>query len=80
MARVVVDDVLVNLVGNGERVPPQAQLADKLQLFARKDFPGRVVGGVYNDGLSARAKGCRKFVAIKFPVGRMEPYEPWAGA
>ena len=49
MLGIVVEDVLVDLVGDRERAPLLAQTGDELQLFAREDLAGRVVRRVDDD-------------------------------
>jgi hypothetical protein len=39
-----VDDVLVHLVGDGERVPLPAEPRDDLELFPGEDLPGGLLG------------------------------------
>ena len=80
MAGAVIDDVLVNLVGDGEGVPAQAEFANKFQFLASEDLAGRIIGSIHNDGFGPGAEGAREFLAVKFPFRRMEAHEARAGA
>jgi len=45
-----------------------AEVADKFEFLARKDFPGGIVGGIDDNGFGPRPKGLRQFVAIETPL------------
>src|SRR5215471_9599766 len=65
----VVEDVLVDFVGNAIAVPAHAKLADKLQFSAGKDFAGRIVRGIQDDGFGVGAERRGKRLVIKRPIG-----------
>ena len=54
--RAAVDDVLVNFVGDRQRVMPLAQRGDRFELGAREHLAARVVRRVDHDRLGARAE------------------------
>jgi hypothetical protein len=60
----VVRDVLVDLVGDGDRVVLTAQRRDELQLFAREDLAGRVVRRVDDDRLGLRRERRAKLLLL----------------
>ena len=80
MAGAVIDDVLVNLVGDRKGVPAHAKFANKFQFLASENLTGRIVRSIHDDGLGARTKGARKFLAIEFPIRRMQAHKAGLGA
>ena len=61
----VVDDVLVDLVGDRDRVPLAAQRGDRLELVAREHLAGRVVRRVDDDRLGLVVERRRELVGIE---------------
>src|SRR5271157_1036057 len=51
----IVDDVLVDFVGNAVGVPAHAEIADEFEFGAGENFAGGIVGRVQDDGLGVRA-------------------------
>ena len=80
MARAVIDDVLVNFVGDGEGVPLQTEFANKFEFLESEDLARRIIGSIHDDGLGVRAEGARELFAVKFPVRRMQAHKARAGA
>ena len=76
----VVEDVLVDFVGDGEGIPAHAEIADGFEFLAGEHLAGGIVRRIDDDGLGARAKGARQFVAIEAPGGRMEAHEARRGS
>jgi len=66
----IIDDVLVDFVGDAVGVPAHAEIADEFEFGAREHFAGGIVGRVKDDGLGVRAKGGGEFPFVKGPVGR----------
>ena len=64
MLRPVVQDVLVDLVGDGVAVPAPAEPPDVFQLVAGEDLPGRIVWRVDDNRLGVLVEGGREFTAI----------------
>ena len=80
MSSPIIDDVLINLIGDGKSVPAQAEFANKFEFFERKNFPRRIIGRVDDDGLGVGTKSSRELVAVKLPIGRMQAHKARAGA
>ena len=70
--RAVVDDVLVDLVGEREQVVLQADRGDQLQLVAAEDLAGRVVGRVDDDRPRPGPDRGAQLVGVDRPVGLVE--------
>ena len=68
----VIKDVLVDLVRDGQHVPPAAQRGDGLELAAAEDLAGRVVRRVDDDRPRPRAERGGQRLRIERPVGRMQ--------
>src|SRR5262249_36591898 len=68
----VVDDVLVDLVGDGEQVVAEGQIGDLLQLRRREDLAGGVVGAVEDDGPRARGDRLPQPIRVEGERGRLE--------
>ena len=80
VAEPVVRDVLVDLVGEHDRVPALAQLGDHLELVAREHLAGRVVRRVDHDAARARVERGRELTLVERPVRRRERHGPRHGA
>ena len=65
----LVDDVLVDLVGDRNRVPFAAEGRDRLELGAGEHFAGRIVRCVQDDGLRPVIERSRELVRIERPIG-----------
>src|SRR5947207_1474568 len=68
----VVEDVLVDLVGDGKRVPLDAEVGDAAELLAAENLTGGIVGRVDDDGLGARIECGRELVRVEAPVRRTQ--------
>ncbi len=62
-----VDQVFVYLVGNSQSVPPLAESRDELELLAREDLPGRIVGRIDDDGLGPGSEGGGQLIGVESP-------------
>ncbi len=80
VAEPVVRDVLVDLVGEHDRVPALAQFGDHLELVAREHLAGRVVRRVDHDAARALVERGRELPLVERPVRRRERYGPRHGA
>ena len=69
MAFAVVGDVLVDFVGDGERIELLTESGDESQFFARKNFAGRIVWRVQDDGFGPLGKRGAEFIGVERPVG-----------
>ena len=76
----VVNNVLVNFIGDGEGVPAHAEVADEFQLLAREYFSRGIVRRVDDDGFGLGAERAREFVAVEIPVRRLKLHEARRGA
>ena len=63
----IVEDVLVDFVGDAVGVPANAEIADEFEFAAREHFSGGIVGRVEDDGFCLGTKGRREFVFIVGP-------------
>ena len=63
----VVQDVLVDLVGNGEDVKFKAQIPDQLQFGAGEDLSCGIVRSVENDGFGVFGEGSAEFLFVEGP-------------
>ncbi len=72
--RVVVEDVLVDLVGDGDDPPLLAEPGDVHELVSGKDLTRGVVGRINNDGPGLRVEGGIELVGIEAPVGLPESH------
>src|SRR5256885_15095284 len=70
----VVDDVLVDLVGDGEQVVGEAEIGDLLQLRSREDLARGIVGAVEEDGPRARGDRSEERRVGKECRSRWSPY------
>ena len=61
----VIQDVLVDLVGDGEDVEFNAQVSDQFQFGAGEDLSRGIVRGVENDGFGVFGEGSAKFFLVK---------------
>ena len=64
----VVNDVFVDLVRDGDDVPFSAERRDRVELVARENLPGRIVGRVENDGFRPVVEGGGELVGIEPPT------------
>ena len=80
VAVAVVDDVLVDLVGDREQVVLETHLRDRLQLGPREHLAGGIVRAVEHDGLRARRHGAAQAVGIEAEVGRLQRHPHGPGA
>ena len=64
----VVDDVLVDLVGDGDGIPPAAERGDRLELGAAEHLAGRIVWRVEDDRLRPVVEGGRQLVWVECPI------------
>src|SRR2546430_5773036 len=51
----VVQNVLVDFVGDAVGVPPYAEVADEFELGSRENFASRIIGRVQNDRLDRKS-------------------------
>src|SRR5262245_27487994 len=63
MLATVVEEILVNLVGEREEIVAFRHIGDVLKLSASKHFPGWVPRRVHNDGFRPRSDRTFKFVS-----------------
>src|SRR6266508_260997 len=68
----VVKDVLIHLVGDAENVALPAETGDELQLLAREDLAGGVVGRVEEDRPRFRRESPSDLLRVEAPAGRVE--------
>src|SRR5713101_1763358 len=80
VAEAVVDDVLVDLVGDRQEVVLEAEIGDGLELVAREDLAGRVIGAVEDDGARAGRHRPPEPVRVEGEVRRLERDERRLGA
>ena len=73
----VVDDVLVDLVGDGEDIEFDAQVADQFQFFAGEDLAGGIVRSIEDDGFGVFVEGAAQFFFVEGPLAG---FILWAGA
>ena len=67
-----IDDVLVDVIGEGDDVVGVAEPGDHLELGAREDLAGRVVRRVDDDPPRSRREGVAELVGIDPPVRLVE--------
>ena len=75
-----VDDVLVDVVGEDERVVLVARAGDQLELGAVEHLAGRVVRRVEDDGPRARPEGGAQLVGVDAPVRLVQRHVARDGA
>ncbi len=75
-----VDEVLVDLIGDGDRAVLETQVGDRLQLRRGVDLAGRVVRGVDDDGPRLRVERVPQLVWVKAPIGCAQRDETWYGS
>ena len=80
MGAAVVEDVLVDLVGDRDHVPLPAERGDLLELLAGEDGAGRVVRVAEDDGLGPVVEGGGQLVGVEGPAGGADRDEPGGGA
>ena len=68
-------DVLVDVVGEGERIELDAQRGDQVEFVAAVDLAGRVVRRVDDDRPGPRPERSAQLVGIDRPVRLMERHE-----
>ena len=68
MGGTVINDVLVDFVGDRQDVPLLAEPGNELQLFAVEHLTGRIIRRINNDGLRAVVECRGQFFFIKRPV------------
>src|SRR5581483_9020608 len=78
--RAVEDQVLVDLVGDGEEIVAAAQLGHLIERVGGEHLAGRVVRRVEEDEAGACGDGGGQVVGIEVPVGRVQPDQPGNGA
>ena len=71
----VVNDVLVDLVGDREHVPLLAELRDELQLCPGEDLACRVVRRVDDDGARPIVERRGQLLLVERPVRLAQPHE-----
>ncbi len=76
MAAAVEQDVLVDLVADGDGVVGDAEFGDQQQLVAAEDLGRRVHRIVDEDRLGFGAEGCGERGSVERPVGRGEAHQP----
>ena len=79
MLRVVVQNMLVDFVGDAVSVPPDAEVAYEFEFRSREYFAGRIVRRVQDDCFGVRAKRGREFLFVKGPIGSAQLDEPRRG-
>ena len=65
---VVVDDVLVNFVGDGDDIELDAEIANQFEFRQGEHFAGGIVRRVQNDRLGVVVKGGTQFAFIEGPL------------
>src|SRR6266436_5181527 len=65
----VVQNVLVNFIGDAERVPAHAKIANEFQLRTREHFAGRIVRRIENKCFRMRPERRGQFVFVIRPKG-----------
>ncbi len=75
MLPAVIDDVLVDLVGDGQYVELLAQSSNALQFIAGEHAPCRIVGRVDDDGFGSRAKRLPQPFYVHPEVRRFQGHE-----
>ena len=80
MLRAVVQNVLVDFVGDAEGVPAHAKVANEFELRAGKNFSGGIVGRVQDDGFGSWSKGRGQFPFVVGPIRSAQFYEAWRSA
>src|SRR5579871_4095530 len=68
----IIENVLVNLVSDGEGIKLPTERGNDGQFLTRENLAGGVVRGVENDGLGTRGESTAQFVGIEAPVGRIQ--------
>ena len=68
MLRPIIENVFVNLVGDGEHIELHAQVANQLQFRPRENLSRGIVGRVYDDGLGVLLKRSAQLALIKRPL------------
>ena len=76
----VINDVLVNLVGDGQDIPFLAETPDELQFLATEDLARRVIRCIDNNGLRLVIERRRKFFLVKRPAGSSQLNVAWSGS
>jgi hypothetical protein len=75
VAHAVVDDVLVDLVGDGGEVVGLAERGEAVELVGGPDLAAGVRGGAHDDAAGARGDGGGEAVEVDVPRGRREGHE-----
>src|SRR5437773_326202 len=78
MASAVIDDMLVDLIGNRYHIPFLTETRYKLELIFRKNLAGRIVRIADDNGFGIFVKRSQKLFSIKRPIGRTQLYELWS--
>ena len=63
----IVHDVLVDLVGEDEKIAVAAESGDEFQVLPGEDLAGGIVGGIEDDRFRSGAGGPRHFVPVHLP-------------
>src|SRR5207302_6537999 len=75
-----VDEMLIDLVRDRQRVELLAETGDERQLVPGVDLPGRVVWGVDDDRPGAGIEGPAQLVTVKVPIRWHQRYHHRRGA
>src|SRR5262249_43169574 len=67
VARTIVEDVLVDFVGDSEDIEFEAEVADDSEFGASEHFAGGIVGSVQDDGLGMAVESAAKFAFVEGP-------------
>ena len=76
----IVQNVLVDFVGNRQRVEFAAQAGDEFQFLPAEHLPGGIIGRIQNDRLGARGKRAPQFLPVEVPVRLAQRDEARGGA
>src|SRR2546430_16911546 len=79
MLGAIVQNVLIDFVGDAVGIPSHTEVADEFELRSREDFPGGIIRRVQNNCFGVRAKSSREFLFVERPIGRAQLDEPRRG-
>ncbi len=74
MAEAVIDEKLINLVGNGIGIVSAALLGNQFELVGGKHLPRGIIGSVQNHRARAVSECGGEFGGVESPVRRMKPH------
>ena len=80
MLGAVVNNVLVDFIGNAISVPAHTEVADEFEFRAGEYLARGIVGRVENDGFGVRAEGGGQFFFVEGPVGSAQLDKAWSRA